>query len=52
MGAQPSETVGNLLRRAMIIDTPAVPRFQQPQEGGGGGEGEEEKVGACLMSHT
>ena len=26
VGAQPSETVGNLLRKAMILQTPAKPR--------------------------
>ena len=43
MGAQPSETVGNLLRRAMIIDTPAVPRFQQPKKEEGEARGRKKK---------
>ena len=43
VGAQPSETVGNLLRRAMIIDTPAVPRFQQPKKEEGEARGRKKK---------
>ena len=43
VGAQPSETVGDLLRRAMIIETPAPPRFQQPQKAAGEERGRKSK---------
>ncbi|KAK9846463.1 hypothetical protein WJX81_004451 [Elliptochloris bilobata] len=43
VGAQPSETVGNLLRRAMIIDTPAPLRFQQPKKEEGEARGRKKK---------
>ena len=43
VGAQPSETVGNLLRKAMIIDTPAPPRFQQPAKEEGEARGGKKK---------
>ena len=43
VGAQPSETVGNLLRRAMIIETEGTPRFQQPKKEEGEQRGRKKK---------
>ena len=43
VGAQPSETVGNLLRRAMIIETAAPLRYQQPQKAEGEERGRKSK---------
>ncbi len=43
VGAQPSETVGNLLRRAMIIETAAPKRYQQPQKAEGEERGRKSK---------